>query len=374
MKKHIEQISPQQFDQHMHALIRRDVAPSLAVTAVREGSTVVASGYGHPVLGEEATASAQTVYLYGSMTKLFTATAVMQLRERGQVELDRPVREYVQNFPLRRSSGREITVRHLLSHSSGIANPIPIKWVHLADEPAVTLDALTSQLLNKYHRLTFEPGSRYAYSNLGYLVLGQLVEYVSGLSFPQYVQQHILTVLDMHRAGFSYAHLKDQNIATGYARTLDPLTIMAHFLIDRRIWGTSRNGFTSFQRFLIDGSSYGGLLGSASDLGNFMQAYLQGGTFQGRHLLNASTIEEMWTPQRDNQGKAFIIAQPMPRHVGLGWHLDGSGETRHCNHLGNAGGFLNEVRLYPELGYGIAVLGNATSYDTGMVTNRIVTL
>jgi hypothetical protein len=105
-----------------------------------------------------------------------------------------------------------------------------------------------------------------------------------------------------------------------------------------------------------------------------MQAYLQGGTFQGRSLLNASTIEEMWTPQRDNQGKEFIIAQPMPRRVGLGWHLDGSGETRHCYHLGNAGGFLNEVRLYPKLDYGIAVLGNATSYDTGMVTNRIVTL
>ncbi len=129
------------------------------------------------------------------MTKLFTATAVMQLRERGQVELDRSARDYVHDFPLRSASGREITVRHLLSHSSGIANPIPIKWVHLADEPAVTLDTLTGRLLNKYHRLTFEPGSRYAYSNLGYLVLGQLVERVSGVSFPQYVQQHILSHL-----------------------------------------------------------------------------------------------------------------------------------------------------------------------------------
>src|SRR2546425_3195468 len=180
MNKHIDQISSQQFDQYMQTLIKQRVAPSLAVTAVRGCDTVIRSGYGHLVLGEETTASAETVYLYGSMTKLFTATAVMQLRERGLIELDRPVRDYVQDFPLTSTSGREITTRHLLSHSSGIANPLPIKWVHLANEPEVTLDALTSQLLTKYRRLTFEPGSRYAYSNLGYLVLGQVVERVSG--------------------------------------------------------------------------------------------------------------------------------------------------------------------------------------------------
>ena len=104
-----------------------------------------------------------------------------------------------------------------------------------------------------------------------------------------------------------------------------------------------------------------------------MQAYLHGGIFQGRQLLKASTIEEMWAPQRDNQGKEFVIKRPMPSNVGLGWHMDGTGETRHYHHLGNAGGFLNEVRLYPELDYGIAVLGNETSYDTAMVTNMIVT-
>ncbi len=107
MNKHVEQLSSQQFDQHMHNLIEHRVAPSLAVTAVRGYSIVVAGGYGRPTLGKEAGASAETVYLYGSMTKLFTATAVMQLRERGLVELDRPVRDYVQDFPLRSASGRD---------------------------------------------------------------------------------------------------------------------------------------------------------------------------------------------------------------------------------------------------------------------------
>jgi CubicO group peptidase (beta-lactamase class C family) len=197
MDKQLEQVSTQEFDQRMHELIEHNMAPSLAVKAVRGDSVVVASGYGHPTLGNQEVASAETVYLFGSMTKLFTATAVMQLRERGLIELDRPVRDYVQDFPLKSESGREITIRHLLSHSSGIANPLPIRWVHLAEEPTVSLDDLTRRLLTKYSRLTFELGSRYAYSNLGYLVLGQVVERVSGEGFPQYMQRHILDVLEM---------------------------------------------------------------------------------------------------------------------------------------------------------------------------------
>jgi CubicO group peptidase (beta-lactamase class C family) len=358
MSKNVEQVSSQQFDQHMHNLIEHRVAPSLAVTAVRGLSIVVADGYGHPTLGKQAGASAETVYLYGSMTKLFTATAVMQLRERVLVDLDRAVRDYVQDFPLRSASGRDITVRHLLSHSSGIANPLPIKWVHLADEPTITLDDLTRRLLTNYSHLTFEPGSRYAYSNLGYLVLGQVVERVSGESFPQYMQRQILDVLDMHRTGFSFAYLQDEDIATGYIRTFSLIGIMGRFMLDRRIFGDSSKGYTALRSFLIDGVSYGGLVGCVSDLGNLMQAYLQGG---------------MFTPQRDDQGKEFTIVRPMPRRVGLGWHLNGSAETRHGYHLGDSGGFHTEVRLYPQLDYGIAVCGNVTSYNTAAVTKMIVT-
>jgi len=373
MNKHLEQVSSQEFDQHMHNLIEHRVAPSLAITAVRGDSIVVAGGYGRPTLGKQAGASAETVYLFGSMTKLFTATAVMQLRERGLIELDRSVRDYVQDFPLKSASGREITARHLLSHSSGIANPLPIKWVHLAEEPTISLDDLTRRLLTKYSRLTFEPGSRYAYSNLGYLVLGQVVERVSGESFPQYIQVHILDVLEMHRTGFSFAHPQDEDIATGYIRTFSLIGIMGRFMLDRRLFGKSSKGYTALRPFLIDGVSYGGLVGCVSDLGNFMQTYLHDGMFKGRTLLQASTIEEMLTPQRDDQGNEFTIVRPMPQHVGLGWHLNGSEETRYGYHLGDSGGFHTELRLYPQLDYGITVCGNVTSYHTAVVTNMIVT-
>ncbi len=116
-----------------------------------------------------------------------------------------------------------------------------------------------------------------------------------------------------------------------------------------------------------------GLVGCVSDLGNFIQAYLDGGMFKGRTLLQASTIVEMFTPQRDDQGNEFMIVRPMPQHVGLGWHLNGSEEKRYGYHLGDSGGFHTELRIYPQLDYGIAVCGNVTSYNTAAVTNMIVT-
>lgn len=369
----IEQVPLEQFDRRMRAFVEHRVSPSLAVTAVRGSDTVIARAYGCRDLERGTTASTETVYLYCSMTKLFTATALMQLRERSLIELDQPVRVYLPDFPLQHPSGREITVRHLLSHSSGIANPMPISWVHLAEEPAVNLNDFTGRLLIKHHRLRFEPGSRYAYSNLGYLVLGQVIERLSGETYTDYVQQHILEVLDMRRTGFSYDHLQDQDVATGYVRTLSMMGILGRILVDRRIFGASRKGYTAFHRFLIDGAPYGGLLGPVSDLGNFMQAYLSGGTFNGRHLLEPSSIAEMLTPQRNNRGEELLTGgHEAPQRIGLGWHLDGSDQTRSCYHIGGGAGYRSELRIYPQPGYGICVMGNETSYDTGAITSMLV--
>jgi CubicO group peptidase (beta-lactamase class C family) len=373
MKNNITYLSSQKLKRHLQDLIERRTAPSLVMTAVRGSETVFTYGGGFSDLEKRTEATPQTIYLYCSMTKLFTATAIMQLREHGLVDIDQPVQAYLPDFKLHHPSRHEITVRHLLSHSSGIVNPIPVSWVHLAEEPAVNLDDFTRRLLTRHHRLAFEPGSRYAYSNLGYLVLGQMIERLSGQRYTDYIQQHILDVLDMHRTGFSYERMQNQNIATGYVRSWSIMGILGRFLIDRRIFGASRKGYTAFHRFLIDGAPYGGLLGPVSDLGNFMKTYLNGGTYKGRRLLEMSSIVEMLTPQRNNHGEEFSTnGREMSQRIGLGWHLDGNEERRSCYHLGGGAGYRSEVRIYPPLGYGICVMGNETSYDTGAITNRIV--
>ena len=373
MKNNITYLSSQKLIRYLQDLITRRTAPSLVMTAVRGSETVFSYGDGFSDLEKGIEATPQTVYLYCSMTKLFTATAIMQLREQGLVDIDRPVRTYLPDFKLHHPSGREITTRHLLSHSSGIANPIPVSWVHLAEEPAVNLDDFTRRLLTRYHRLDFEPGSRYAYSNLGYLVLGQMIERLSVQRYTDYIQQHILDVLDMHRTGFSYERMQDLDTATGYVRSLSMMGILGRFLVDRRVFGASRKGYTAFHHFLIDGAPYGGLLGSVTDLGNFMNAYLGDGTYNGHRLLERPSIAEMLTPQRDNHGEVISTGgHDVPGSIGLGWHLNGSEETQYCYHLGGGAGYRSEVRIYPNLSYGICVMGNETSYDTGAITSIIV--
>ena len=369
-----ELVQDQQFEQRMRAFVERRVSPSLAVTAVRGGDTVVARGYGWSDLERGTNASAETVYLYCSMTKLFTATALMQLRERGLVDLDREVRAYLPDFPLHHPSGREVTVRHLLSHSSGIANPIPVSWVHLAEEPAVNLDDFTKRLLARYRRPSLRAGFALCLLQSGLPGPGPGDRAYSQASrYTDYIQQQILEVLDMHRTGFSYDHLQDQDVATGYVRSWSMMGILGRFLVDRRIFGATRNGYTAFHRFLIDGAPYGGLLGPVSELGNFLKAYLGGGSFQGRRLLEPSSIAEMLTPQRNNRGEELSTSgHEMSGRIGLGWHLDGNEERRSCYHLGGGGGYRSELRIYPHLGYGICVMGNETSYDTGAITRMIV--
>jgi CubicO group peptidase (beta-lactamase class C family) len=361
------------FDRRLQTLVARHVSPSLAVVAVQGSNLLLARGYGQSDLARGMAASAKTIYLYCSMTKLFTATAVMQLRERGLLELDQAVRAYVPEFPLRHPSGREITVRHLLSHSSGIANPIPISWVHPAENPAVDLDDLTRRLLSRHPRLAFEPGARYAYSNLGYLVLGQVVQHLSGQRYPDYVRQHILDVLAMRHTGFSSADVGDLDVATGYIRTWSLLGIVGRFLVDRQLFGAAHAGYTAFRPFLIDGAPYGGLLGPVSELGSFVQACLGGGNYQGHRVLASASLAEMLTPQIELRGNLLSTSRrTRDAYMGLGWHLAGDGETRSGYHLGGGAGFRSELRIYPELGYGMAVMGNETDYDTGAITREIV--
>lgn len=368
-----ERVSLEQFEQRVRTIVQQRGTPGLSVVVVRGSDIVMARGYGWSDLQNRTAATPETVYLYCSMTKLFTATAVMQLHERGLIELDKPVRSYLPRFPLSHSSGREITIRHLLSHSSGIANPIPLSWVHLANEPAVDLDDLTGRLLARHRRLRFEPGSRYAYSNLGYLVLGQVIEQLSGRSYADYVREHVLGLLDMLKTGFTYDELHDEEVATGYVRSRSLTSLLIRLMVHKPVLLRSTQGYTAFNRFLIDGAPYGGLLGPVVELGGFLGAYLSNGGFRGRRLLEPSSVTEMTAPQLDNNGEELSTGgRAETEHVGLGWHLAGDGEIRSCYHIGGGGGYRSELRIYPRLGRGICVMSNETNFVTGAITGLVL--
>ena len=140
--------------------------------------------------------SATTLMAY-SMSKTITAVAALQFIENGKVGLDDPLERYLRSLPY----GSSVTVRQLISHTSGIPNPIPLRWVHPAERHgSFDEDAALAAVLHKHPRLLFAPGSRYAYSNIGYWLLGKVIERASGETFPSYVMERILRPLGIQPA------------------------------------------------------------------------------------------------------------------------------------------------------------------------------
>jgi CubicO group peptidase (beta-lactamase class C family) len=356
----VESVSPAEMRAHLRGAVARREAPAVAAAAVRGERIAFLGAEGEADLSTRAPATPDTAWLWFSVTKLVTATAVMQLAEQGRVDLDRPVRAYVPSFAVENRWGREPTVRHLLSHSAGLSNPVPITWIHLAADEGPPLDDMVAGLLAKHGRLEFEPGSRYAYSNIGYLVLGQVIERAGGERYADYVKRHILDVLGMDGSGFAWP---SGPVATGYARTWSLMGIAGRLMLDGKFIGEGKGGFTALRPFLLDGAPYGGLVGTVPDLARFLAAHLNGGAFQGRRILGEVSAAAMRTRQLDLQGR------PMP--IGLGWHPGSNGGEEYWYHLGGGGGFKSELRLYPERGYGVVVVASETSFDTG-VTARLV--
>jgi CubicO group peptidase (beta-lactamase class C family) len=300
------------------------------------------------------------------MTKIVTATAVLRLAEGGNLDIDAPVDEYFRGFKVV-SQAVPVTVRHLLSHSSGLANPIPIRWVRPASTPAPDQRAFVNRLLARHRKLKFVPGERASYSNLGYLVLGEVVSEVSGVRYEEYVRDEILLPLGMNHTGFSYPELARREAAIAYQPRWRPLTPLFRAALPRGIVGPRHGRYVTFNPFYVNGAAYGGLVGSVSEAIRFVQLHLNGGQANGTRLLSPESVAMM---QR-------ISPRGGKRDFGLGWFRSREAAQRRpafVEHLGGGAGFWNVMRLYPEESLGVVMMGNTTRYDHESVCDAIVSV
>jgi CubicO group peptidase (beta-lactamase class C family) len=299
-----------------------------------------------------------------SMTKVVTATAAMRLAERGLLDLDAPIAGHVPALRQVRPAGwaSRITARHLLSHSAGLANPIPVRWVHPADQPAPDPDTFLRGLLARHRKLRFVPGSRARYSNLGPLVLAAALTTATGQQFTDLIAAEILRPLGMAATAFSYTPQTRTRAAVGYHPRRSPMRL----LLPRWAIGAPAGRWISLQPFLVDGPAYGGLVGPVDELARFLQLHLRDGELDGTRVLSP-------------QSAAAMRQITMPgRHydLGLGWFRPAS--QRHADppfvqHLGGGAGFFNLIRIYPTRGVGVAVMGNVTTYPIDAVARLALT-
>jgi CubicO group peptidase (beta-lactamase class C family) len=332
--------------------------PGVAVAVVGPDGVRDTASAGSADLASGRPASPEMVCPWFSMTKIVTATVAMRCVDSGRLDLDEPVIGFAPQMARLRpaSDAALITSRHLLSHSAGLANPIPVSWIHRAGEPPPDPAGFLGGLLTKHSKLRFKPGERSSYSNLGTLLLGQVLATVTETPYVEIAKREVLDPLGMTMTGFAYSDPMSAAAATGYHPRSSPM----RFLLPRWVIGPSSGRWLSFNRFLLDGSAYGGLVGPVSDAARFLQLHLCDGELEGKKLLEPATAE----------GMRKIFARGKRFDLGLGWFRPANqrgADPPFVEHLGGGAGFFNVIRLYPTRHVGIVVMGNATKYDIDAV-------
>jgi D-alanyl-D-alanine carboxypeptidase len=363
-----------ELEQFLTQLVAAGNPPGLSVVVVKGGKLVYNQAFGLADGPRQLAATPETIYHWWSMTKIVTAMAVLQLQEQGRLTLDDPVTAYLPAFQVKpvTASDPPITIRHLLNHSSGLPDPVPamISWVHYQDEWVNQTELLT-QHLPAHNQLQFTPGSKARYSNLGYMVLGAVIEAVSGQAYADYVSTQILRPLGMTQTDFLYTPAQQQHEASGSQPVVHLYTPLLPFLLDTGALIRQRSGRTFWlNRVYIDPLPSSGLIGSAPDVARLLLAYLNGGELDGVRILSAQSVALMTTSSQLPGEGPNMAAYEHGQH-GLGWYVIPEGQRLRLQHDGSGPGFATTLRLYPQEGLGIALLANGTDLDRDGIADRL---
>jgi CubicO group peptidase (beta-lactamase class C family) len=324
-------------DAYLEGQIHRLNLPGVSLAIVEGDQIVHLRGFGRARPGGEPP-SPQTPFLIGSITKSFTALAVMQLVEAGKVELDAPVQRYLPWFRVADpQASAQITVRHLLNQTSSL--PLLPGWQFLADcderPDATERQARTLATC----RLTRPVGEAFEYSNLNYNLLGLVIEAASGESYADYIQKHIFDPLEMSHSYTSKAAARQDGLAVGH---------QSWFSVPIAVPGLPVPG----------GSLPAGLLiSSAEDMGHYLIAYLNQGRYGEVQLLSPEGVAELHRPAAE----AISWGVQMGWY-GMGWYIEQQSQMKIISHSGMIPDFYTYMALLPEQKKGVVMLINANHF------------
>jgi CubicO group peptidase (beta-lactamase class C family) len=340
--------------------------PGLSVVVVKDGEIVYNKAFGLADGPNNVPADPETTYHWWSVTKMFTATAIFQLQDEGKLDIDEPAVKYLPFFDAQYPStgSPAITIRQLLNHSSGLPDNVPavVGWMHLEGDPRLDQTALLQKELPNYSKLIFEPGTKSQYTNVGYMVLGAIIEQVSGQSYEEYVVEHILQPLKMDHTDFCYTDEIRPQAAVGMHPLMNVQTLFLPPIYGKRLPALVRevkNGNIWLNRICADSDPPTGLIGPAPDLARFVAAHLNGGELEGRRILSQASVASMMLDSYIQGGSL----QTDYSTQGLGWEICGEGENLCLAHGGGGPGYASALRLYPWRSLGIVMIANGTDLD-----------
>ncbi len=292
----------------------------VSVAVVRDGRTVVSKGYGLADIGRGVPATAETIYPIGSLTKQFTAAAILQLVEAERLSLDDDLGELLPDFP---SQGHHVTVRHLLNHTSGLVEHSDLTGGR--GEPGTTRQAVVD--LIAAHPFDFAPGERFSYSNSGYLLLGLVIEKVTGSTYASYLDEHVFERAGLRQTSYcpdkpGPGQARGYDIANGALVDAQPIEVAVPF-------------------------AAGGLCSTVGDLLAWSQALRSG------RVVSDVSYRLMTTPTEMADGTTVpygfgLMMQPLQGHTAV-------------FHDGAINGFMSRLTFFPDDQVTVVLLANTFS-------------
>ncbi len=308
------------------AQMKKQSVPGAVFVVVRDGRVAYARGYGFADLERRVPVDAErTVFRVASVSKLVTATAALQLVERGRLDLHADVNRYLKRFQIRQTFGRPITLVDLLTHTSGLddGNVARKAW------RAADVEPLGEYLARRLPARIRPPGERIAYSNHGMALAGYLVEVASGMPFERYVEQNVFAPLGMTHSSFALVPDSVGSLAVGYeGAPPEPQSI----------------DYTRTRPASM-------LSTSGADMGRFLIAHLEGGLVDGRRVLDEASVDAMHRRQ--------FSQHPMLDGIGFGFWERTIGGERVLWHDGDAAGFASLLGLVPARRFGVFMAFNS---------------
>lgn len=306
--------------------------PGASVIVIQDGQVVVRRAYGMADLERRVAATPETDYRLASVSKQFTAMAVMLLAKDGKLRFDQPIRDFLAELP---PATRAVTVRHLLNHTSGL-------WDYEALIPESRTEQLTDDdvltLVASKDSLSTPAGMAYCYSNSGYVLLGMIVARVSGMAFPEFLRTRIFGPLGMRS---SAAHVEGRDT------------------VPNRAYGYSPRGgaFAQTDQSVTSATlGDGGIYSNVDDLARWDRS------LSDATLIDRGSLAEATTPP---------VLPGGPSEYGFGWFIDTYRGEKRWRHTGETSGFRNAILRFPDRRLTIVILTNRSSGEPQAIAERI---
>lgn len=330
-------------DAWLDNIVSAQAATAISIAVTQDGDVAweMASGTANPYRDREATP--QTRYHIWSVTKLATALTILTLAEDQQLDLDLPVTEILPWLDIDEDTEHRMTTRDLLRHTSGLQDIVPavFGWLQY-DENLPNQTEFLRQKIPDYRDLSFQPGNNRSYSNLGYMLLGAIIEAKTGQAYEEAILERVLTPAGMTSSSFVFGAQQTANEALGSHPLVHFFTPLLPYFADlndlvsgrdRRVWWLNR--------VYIKATPPTGLIATARDAASL------GAVTMGRG------------PVLSTDKAVRLMIAPEPGNFSLGW-FERDAEARWFQHRGGGPGFAAVVRVYPAQGLSIAVLASGT--------------